>query len=134
MIYSPRCPVFRNDAGELLSNPYRVDFFTCPAPNAGAIRTNQPESLDDILPTFRERINLLLALALKLEVFNLVLGAWGCGVFQNDPVQIAKAFYDLLAPGKLFFGRFATIRFSVLDRAIEPRIFNAFLNQFDNKN
>jgi uncharacterized protein (TIGR02452 family) len=33
----------------------------------------------------------------------LVLGAWGCGVFQNDPAQVAGAFRGLLGPG----GRFA---------------------------
>ncbi|PXX98657.1 TIGR02452 family protein [Halomonas sp. LBP4] len=42
VIYSPGCPIFRNDTGDLLPDPYQVDFLTCPAPNAGAVRRHQP--------------------------------------------------------------------------------------------
>ena len=38
MIYSPACPVFRDDSGHLLDAPYTVDVITSPAPNAGALR------------------------------------------------------------------------------------------------
>ena len=48
MIYSPRCPVFRRDDGELLERVYRVDFITSPAPNAGAIHRNAPEQVAKI--------------------------------------------------------------------------------------
>src|SRR5262249_11173709 len=35
IIYSPRCPVVRDDAGLWLSSPFLVDFITSAAPNAG---------------------------------------------------------------------------------------------------
>src|SRR5205814_6075588 len=37
-IYSPDVPVFKNDDGELLAEPYLCSFITSPAVNAGAIR------------------------------------------------------------------------------------------------
>jgi uncharacterized protein (TIGR02452 family) len=33
MIYSPGCPIFRDDSGRLLDAPYAVDFITSPAPS-----------------------------------------------------------------------------------------------------
>lgn len=53
---------------------------------------------------------------------GLVLGAWGCGVFQNDPAQVAEAFRGLLA-GR-FAGVFERVVFGVLDR--EPRTREVF--------
>jgi len=48
---------------------------------------------------------------------ELVLGAWGCGVFRNDPDTVATAFHRLPAAGGPFEGRFARAVFAVLDRA-----------------
>ncbi len=45
MILTPDCPIIRNDAGDLLDEPVLATFITSPAPNAGAIATNQPENL-----------------------------------------------------------------------------------------
>lgn len=116
IIHSPGCPVFRDDAGDLLAEPYLVDFFTCPAPNAGAVRRNQPGRAGDITTVLHERMILLLALAAHLEVTDLVLGAWGCGVFQNDPTSVAEGFRNALCRKDLFAGRFRRVRFSVLGR------------------
>ena len=42
VIYSPAVPVFRDDKGSLLEEPYPVSFLTSAAPNLGAILRNQP--------------------------------------------------------------------------------------------
>ena len=34
--------------------------------------------------------------ALYYEVDTMILGAWGCGVFKNDPTDVAYAFKDVL--------------------------------------
>jgi uncharacterized protein (TIGR02452 family) len=99
MIYSPRCPVVRDDAGHWLPTPYLVDFITSAAPNAGAIMRNEPHNRARIGATVRERVGKVLALAAHYQVDALVLGAWGCGVFQNDPQLVAAAFYEWLSPG-----------------------------------
>jgi uncharacterized protein (TIGR02452 family) len=114
-ILSPGCPIFRDDDGTPLREPLLlVDFITCPAPNAGAVKQNKPESTDLIPGTLRQRAAYVLALALHKRCDALVLGAWGCGVFQNDPRMVAEAFAGLLN-GKTFAGRFKSVRFSVLD-------------------
>lgn len=125
-IYSPGCPVFRNDSGDLLPASYQVDFVTCPAPNAGAVRRQQPWDSDKVVPVLRERVTLTLGLALHFQVTDLVLGAWGCGVFQNDPTSVAKAFRDALGEGGDFQGLFRSVRFSVLDRSHDGATYRVF--------
>lgn len=123
-IFSPGCPVFRDDGGSALREPLMlVDFITCPAPNAGAVTQNKPESIDHVPEVLRQRAALVLALALHKKCDSLVLGAWGCGVFKNDPVMVAQTFADLLR-GEIFGGRFRSVRFSVLDST--GKIFEAF--------
>ncbi len=129
MIYSPRCPVFRRDDGTLLEQPYLVDFITSPAPNAGAIQRNEPEALPQIPIALHERSAKLLALAASQPCDALVLGAWGCGVFRNDPRMVASAFFEHLAEGGAFWGRFAFVLFSVLDTSESQRIYKAFERQ-----
>ena len=41
MIYAPHVPVFRDDDGALLSEPYQTAFITSPAVNAGVIRQQE---------------------------------------------------------------------------------------------
>lgn len=43
---------------------------------------------------------------------TLVLGAWGCGVFRNDPAVVAEAFAGELARAE---GHFDHVVFAVLD-------------------
>jgi uncharacterized protein (TIGR02452 family) len=38
----------------------------------------------------------MLSLAIKNNTKNIILGAWGCGVFKNDPDVISKLFYKIL--------------------------------------
>jgi uncharacterized protein (TIGR02452 family) len=130
IIYSPRCPVFRTDQGVLLEEPYTVDFITCAAPNAGAIHKNEPEVVDVLEPTLRERGGKILGLAAQRNCETLILGAWGCGVFRNDPALVADVFWQHLKPSGPFWGRFNLVLFSVLDRSAGETIYQAFAERF----
>ncbi len=130
MIYSPGCPVLRTDRGDWLAQPYLVDFITSPAPNAGAIHKNEPHNRAQIGPVFRERSSKLLALAAYHDCEVLVLGAWGCGAFQNDPELVAAIFAEHLKPGGAYWGRFCKVVFSVYDTSLTLNIFNAFARRF----
>ena len=123
MILTPGCPVIRDDDGELLAEPYAVTFVTSPAPNAGAIAAVNGDEGAFIGETLERRGELVLALAASLGRRNLVLGAWGCGVFQNDPEQVAKTFAELL---KTWGRRFDRVTFSVYDRTRRQDVIGAF--------
>ncbi|QDT98247.1 TIGR02452 family protein [Gimesia aquarii] len=126
MIFSPGCPVFRDDAGAFLEASYQVDFLTSAAPNAGAIQKNEPDKVDAIPQLFKTRMDKVLALFAAKGCDALVLGAWGCGVFRNCPKMVAENFYEFLCEGSPYFGRFKQVRFSVFDRTKEKPIFKAF--------
>lgn len=130
MIHSPDCPVFRNDDGALRNEPYLIDFLTSPAPNAGAIRQSRPHEAALIAKTLAVRAEKLLALAAHAEIDALVLGAWGCGVFKNDPRLVASTFQALLGPGGPYFGRFARTVFSVLDLTQDHGVIKPFAEAF----
>jgi uncharacterized protein (TIGR02452 family) len=130
MIYSPACPVFRADAGQWLTQPYVVDIITSPAPNAGAVRQNEPANCLHIVPVLVERASKILALAAAHQCDALVLGAWGCGVFKNDPGTVARIFHDYLCPPGLYSHCFHQVLFSVYDRVHPPKTFEVFARQF----
>ena len=45
---------------------------------------------------------------------NLVLGAWGCGAFGNNPHAVAQIFKDQLLSEE-FRGKFANVVFAIID-------------------
>lgn len=124
MILSPACPVFRDDDGTLLEIPRSVTFITSAAPNAGAVADRRPEDLPLIPDVFRRRSEYVLALAAAHGHTRLVLGAWGCGVFRNDPRVVAAAFAGHLQGA--WSGRFERVVFSVLDGSSSLETFRAF--------
>lgn len=119
VLFSPHVPFFRDDHGGWFEQPVLASVITAPAPNASALR--RQGRLDDALvaETLARRAARVLAVAAHHAVDRLVLGAWGAGVFGNDPHVVAHAFRDLLA-GR-FAGAFAEVVFAVLgDRDTSP--------------
>ena len=125
LIYSPGVPVLRHDEGEWLAQPLRLDILTAPAVNAGALTRNSPALLPQLLPTMRQRLRLVLAVAARHEVEALVLGAWGCGVFANDPAQVAQLFAEVLADPAIR-GRFRRLDFAIFDPKPPHAVLRAF--------
>jgi uncharacterized protein (TIGR02452 family) len=129
-IFSPHVPFFRDDAGTLLARPLLASIITAPAPNAGAIGQNEPGNLRHVEPTLRRRAELVLRIATAHQVQRIVLGAWGCGVFRNEPSTVAKIFADLIKAPGTFAGVFAEVVFAVYDRSENQRSYQAFADQF----
>jgi len=95
-IWSPDVPLFRDDGGGWLDAPVLASVITCAAPNAGALRQQKKFEASVVETALRRRAGLVLAVAAHHAVTTLVLGAWGAGVFGNDPVMVADAFGTLL--------------------------------------
>jgi uncharacterized protein (TIGR02452 family) len=110
-LYSPAVPVFKDDAGEPLDEPYRCAFVTSPAVNAGALRAADRAG-GRIRTEMEQRVERVLALMAGHGHDAAVLGAWGCGAFKNDPELIADLFARALR-GR-FAGCFAKVVFAVL--------------------
>jgi uncharacterized protein (TIGR02452 family) len=91
-IYSPRVPFFRDDVGGWLATPVLADVITCAAPNAGALAKASSPDLERVPEVLRARAELVLRVAVAHDIRTLVLGAWGAGVFGNDPELVADAF------------------------------------------
>lgn len=130
MIYTPQVPVFRDDNDELLDQHYCVAILTSPAVNAGALRNNDPERLKEMEPVMLSRIEKLLSVAVVHGQTTLVLGAWGCGVFRNDPNDIARWFAHHLLHNDTFKHAFRQIVFAVYDISDKQVNRQAFNHKF----
>ncbi|ANP50989.1 uncharacterized protein (TIGR02452 family) [Streptomyces griseochromogenes] len=130
VIHSPAVPVFRDDRGRLLPEPYLAGFLTAAAPNAGVVRRTAPERAGELPAALAARAGRVLETAAAHGYRRLVLGAWGCGVFQNDPAQVAGAFRTLLGPGGRFARTFDHVVFGVLDRTPGATVREAFVRAF----
>jgi uncharacterized protein (TIGR02452 family) len=122
IIYSPAVPVFRDDDGALLAKPYPVSFLTSAAPNLGAIVARQPDAADAVPAVLHARAARILQVAAAHHHRRLVLGAWGCGVFGNDPAVVATVFARLLQPS----AGFDQVVFAVHDRRPGTPVYTAF--------
>ena len=95
-IYTPRVTVFRYDDEEMALLPedgrYKVDVLTCAAPDLRSADC-APGKLRRLLA---KRAGRILDLAAEQGAEALILGAFGCGVFRNDPRTVAAAFRDEL--------------------------------------
>lgn len=109
LFYSSSFFFSQDDNGKLLSTPYHVGIVTSPAPNASVVRDQEA-----VRSAMTERIKRLLN-AFKINKHDtLVLGAFGCGVFKNDPLEVAITFRRYLE-SEQFKNFFKRIIFAILD-------------------
>ena len=91
-LYSPDVYFFIDDTIK------KADVITCAAPNAGTFLRYNPGGENKQLNynTLYSRIRFVLNIAEVNRVDNLILGAYGCGVFGQDPKVVANIFKELL--------------------------------------
>jgi uncharacterized protein (TIGR02452 family) len=121
MIYSPDVPVFRGDDHHLLEEPFKVTFLSAAACDA---RDVAPLDQAKIAGAMSARIVKVLAIAQANGHDALVLGAWGCGNFANDPALIADLFRQALQGP--FKGAFRRVTFAIVDTTPDQRSLNQF--------
>jgi uncharacterized protein (TIGR02452 family) len=129
LIYSPRVPWFRTRGRDVPDTVFLASVITAPAPNAGVALQRDPHRGPDIELALRRRAGMVLAVAAHEGHHNLLLGAWGCGVFRNNPAQVADAFGAWLE-SKRFAGSFDRVIFAVYDRTPNRDTLAAFEQRF----
>lgn len=130
LIYSPNVVFWVDDNGVFLETPVLADVITSPAPNKGAMLQNQKSNeIQKIEKVFRDRMEQVLAISELQGVEYLILGAWGCGVFRNEPAIVAQLFKEVLA--EKFQNSFKKIVFAVFDTSDKQVNFKAFADLFN---
>ena len=124
-IYTPGVTVFKTDDAvpELLdeSDWYDVDVITCAAPN---LRFGDVVISNDALKQLhKKRLRRILDIAISNGVENIVLGAFGCGAFKNDPKIVSDAVAETLED---YLFAFKTIEFAVFCRPGFERNYREF--------
>lgn len=126
-IYSPDVVFFRDGRFELLETPAKASVLTLPAVNMGQVLL-KGEDTEEARRVMKERMALALALFARQGDRNLILGAYGCGVFRNDPKEIAAWWKELLEDGLGEY--FDRIFFAVLDSSRGQKCLRAFTDCF----
>ncbi|HKG58899.1 MAG TPA: TIGR02452 family protein [Pyrinomonadaceae bacterium] len=129
LIYSPNVPWFRTRSRDDPHTLFLASVITAPAPNAGVVLSRESGGPAEVEAALRRRAGLVLAVAADNGHRTVLLGAWGCGVFQNDPALVADAFGKWLASEK-FAGAFERVVFAIYDRSKERTTLSAFKQQF----
>lgn len=129
IIYAPQVPWFRVHSREVLEQFFLASVITAPAPNAGQILLHAQGDWVDIEASLRQRAALVLAIARDQGHRTLLLGAWGCGVFRNQPDMVAGVFHDWLQHEQ-FAGCFDRVVFAIYSRDKEKSTLKAFQAAF----
>ena len=95
-LYTPDVRFFKK--GNVKTDPDGVlcDVITCAAPNKSAAQKYTGVSDAENSAALKERIHFLLQVAALSGAEVLILGAYGCGVFGQDPEEVAAIFKDEL--------------------------------------
>ncbi|MCR5633793.1 MAG: TIGR02452 family protein [Lachnospiraceae bacterium] len=137
IIYTPNVPVFKSDTAtpQLMaeSDWYDVDVITCAAPNLRNIPSNKYNTGDgnknviigdkDLLALHEKRLRRILEVALSENCDTIILGAFGCGAFQNNPEVVALANRNVI---KDYLHAFKNIEFAVYCSPHDERNFKIF--------
>ncbi len=129
ILYSPEILVFRfNDDQYTYMTPdefFCVDVITCAAPQLpkGFVERAAEVEKEQLYQIHLERGRRIIESAVKNGVKVLVLGAFGCGAFQNDPCIVAKAYRELMISYAHYFER---IEFAVYCTDAEERNYKVF--------
>ena len=125
-IYTPTVKIIKSDVDHPERLPESewtdVDVITCAAPDLGYVESISDE---DLLQIHLSRGRQILNVALENGTDCIVLGAFGCGAFMNDPQIVAKAYAQLMQEYK---GAFDEVEFAVFYWGKESVNYEAFKN------
>jgi len=124
--------IFFKDKDYDYMGPINCDVITIAAINLNENAKYDPvQNVTDYRKITKDKIRLMVSLAAQNGVKNLILGAWGCGVFKNDPKTMAQYFSEVLI-GEGYSVDFNNIVFAIInDHNSVGNNFDIFNNQFN---
>ena len=134
IIYTPKVLIIKDDDHNMLATPFLVDVISCAAPNLREKPNNAYNSGDgnkvqisdnELLALHEKRARKIFASAIANGVEVLILGAFGCGAFCNDPYVVARAYKNVLPD---FAHYFHTIEFAIFCNAKNIENYQVFLS------
>lgn len=134
IIYTPKVLIIKDDDHNMLATPFLVDVISCTAPNLREKPNNAYNSGDGnkvqisdnkLLALHEKRARKIFASAIANGVEVLILGAFGCGAFCNDPYVVARAYKNVLPD---FAHYFHTIEFAIFCNAKNIENYQVFLS------
>lgn len=139
IIYTPDVTVIKDDDYNMYqdSDQFKVDVITCAAPNLREVPANsfnkdfgEPITLSDeeLYKVHYKRAVKIMEVAASNNIEILILGAFGCGAFRNNPKVVAKAYKDAV---EHFRHAFKEIEFAVYCPPKDPTNFNEFKQAFN---
>ena len=124
--------IFFKDKDYEYMEPVVCDVITIAAINLNENAKYDPvQNITEYRKITKDKIRLMVSLAAQNGVKNLILGAWGCGVFNNDPTTMAQYFGEVLV-GEGYSVDFDNIVFAIInDHNSVGNNFDIFNNKFN---
>lgn len=94
MIYTPKAVIFRDDNLQYLPEPVLTSIITSPAANLRFMR--EEDTIDDVHASMTQRIRKIIQIAILNNNKSIILGAFGCGYFANEPNDVSNYFHKVL--------------------------------------
>ena len=137
-IYSPGVEIIKTDDSVPRRMPekgwVKVDVISCAAPN---LHPRFGETKPAIQLTEEEQYLLhlsrakhILHIAAANHVDTLILGAFGCGAFRNNPWAVSRAYRRALEDYKQYF---VNVEFAIFCRSYEDENYTAFFRTFQSE-
>ena len=133
IIYTPNVLILKDDSNSTdiknidLNNEFNkkniVSVITCAAPN----NSNKNFNYNDIYNIHLSRARRIIQIALNDNVDIIILGAFGCGAFKNNPVSVSKAYKKILVDDKIK-NCFENVIFAIPDK--NSQNYKEFFNTF----
>lgn len=125
MIYSKDIVFIRENSRLLWNSPIIASVLTAPAVNMGQYLLKGNTDKEYAEKVMKDRMRKVLQVFAEQKNEILILGAYGCGVFRNDPKTVATYFVELLK-GEGFEKYFSEIVFAIYDRSKTRGVYGAF--------
>jgi len=133
-IFSHGVTIFRTNEADgyaLIENPWKVNFV---AVAAHRLREKESRIPNYLVPSTLERIRTILRIAYNNGQRRLILGALGCGAFNNPPEHMARLFKRVIEEPE-FEGLFKEICFAIIeDHNSMNANYKSFMKVFFGKN